>query len=155
MSSVRFRFGLELFDAVMQYSNFELLYSLFHSTYLAKMIYANTEAREVSERTPLNNHHETNPTSEVKEILRTALPLVVFCFVRYWVIGRCSSERYIRNIVSSLVRLKTGISIISTGHLGVTELAAASLGMLHTNVVGLSIIIGSNGALDTLANQVS
>lgn len=51
--------------------------------------------------------------------------------------------------------LGTGISIISTGHLGVTEFAAASLGMLHTNVAGLSIIIGSNSALDTLANQVS
>lgn len=47
-----------------------------------------------------------------------------------------------------------GITVFSVGHLGVKELAAASLGLLHTNVVGISVILGSNSALDTLSKQV-
>jgi len=43
--------------------------------------------------------------------------------------------------------------VVATGHLGETELAAASLGNLTNNVVALSVIQGLCAALDTLCPQ--
>ncbi|GJN93150.1 hypothetical protein Rhopal_006197-T1 [Rhodotorula paludigena] len=43
--------------------------------------------------------------------------------------------------------------VVTTGHLGETELAAASLGNLTNNVVALSVIQGLCAALDTLCPQ--
>ncbi|KAK4699422.1 protein disulfide-isomerase A1, partial [Phenoliferia sp. Uapishka_3] len=45
------------------------------------------------------------------------------------------------------------VSIVTVGHLGVTELAAASLGSMTANLVSLSIIQGFSVALDTLCPQ--
>lgn len=44
-------------------------------------------------------------------------------------------------------------TIVSVGHLGVTELAAASLAVMTSNLVALSLIQGVATALDTLCPQ--
>jgi hypothetical protein len=49
----------------------------------------------------------------------------------------------------------TGMTVFTVGRISVLHLAAASFGLLHITVVGFSIMVGFNSALDTLSNQVS
>ncbi|KAJ3309065.1 hypothetical protein HDU93_005621, partial [Gonapodya sp. JEL0774] len=44
-------------------------------------------------------------------------------------------------------------SMIFIGHLGTTELAAAAMGLMYTNLVGFSLGLGLTTAVDTLASQ--
>lgn len=121
---------------------------------------------EASERTPLllrarrssEDSDDAPDRGEIGRVIRIAAPLVVFCAMRYWIIGVSSFQGYgpqSGQSADTVYGHDEGITIWSTGRLGVTELAAASLGLLHTNVVGFSIILGTNSGLDTLANQVS
>lgn len=68
-----------------------------------------------------------------------------------WIIARSTAPIWMTHL---LEMSNNAVSIVSLGHLGTTELAAASLSNLTANVVGMSVVVGWVGALDTVLPPV-
>lgn len=93
-----------------------------------------------SEQTPL--------LSSSKSGLRHAKPSYKAEFISLWALTLPIWVTYLMEFAI------TGITIVVTGHLGTTELNAASIGSLLINTTTIApIIFGLTAALDTLATQ--
>ncbi|KAI8336801.1 mate-domain-containing protein [Chlamydoabsidia padenii] len=77
-------------------------------------------------------HHTASFRQESIWLLKNAVPLVI--------------TYLLQNSLQS-------VSVISAGHLGATELAAASLASMFVTVTGLSTVMGTTLCLDTLCSQ--
>ncbi|CAO3591054.1 unnamed protein product [Absidia cylindrospora] len=81
---------------------------------------------------PLGINQKATFRQEVIWLLKNAIPLVI--------------SYLLQNSLQS-------VSVISAGHLGANELAAASLASMFVTVTGLSTVMGTTLCLDTLCSQ--
>ncbi|CAO3578677.1 unnamed protein product [Absidia cylindrospora] len=97
----------------------------------------NLNAKDTTPSSPLiPTAHVTSPTVSYRQefmwLLKNAVPLVI--------------SYLLQNSLQS-------VSVITAGHLGATELAAASVASMFVTVTGLSTVMGTTLCLDTLCSQ--
>lgn len=79
-------------------------------------------------------NYNTPAGSQTKKLLRVVLPMIAMNLMRFPIVGA---------------------SVFSLGGLGTTELAAANVGQLTSNILAFGPILGLVAALDTLSNAAS